>query len=47
MPDTYKDMVRLGIAMYGMYPSDEVNKDKVLLKPALELKSHVTMVKNV
>lgn len=41
MPDTYKDMVRLGIAMYGMYPSDEVNKDKVQLKPALELKSHV------
>ena len=47
MPDTYKDMVRLGIAMYGMYPSDEVNKDKVQLKPALELKSHVTMVKTV
>lgn len=47
MPYTYKDMVRLGIAMYGMYPSYEVNQSRVSLEPALELKSHVTMVKNV
>lgn len=47
LPDTYKDMVRLGIAMYGMYPSEEVDKSRVLLKPALKLMSHVTYVKNV
>ncbi len=47
MPQTNMDMVRLGIAMYGMYPSDEVFRDNVRLKPALELKSHVTMVKVV
>ena len=47
MPETYNDMVRLGIAMYGMYPSDEVIKKRVHLRPALELKSHVTMVKTV
>ncbi len=47
MPYTYKDMVRLGIAMYGMYPSDEVKQSNVDLRPALELKSHVTMVKCV
>lgn len=47
MPYTYSDLVRLGIAMYGMYPSNEVNKENVCLKPALELKSHVTMVKTV
>lgn len=47
MPKTHNDMVRLGIAMYGMYPSDEVIKKRVLLRPALELKSHVTMVKTV
>ena len=46
-PIHYKDMVRLGIAMYGMYPSYEVEQSKVDLKPALELKSHVTMVKSV
>lgn len=47
MPEANLDMVRLGIAMYGMYPSDEVKKEKVELYPALELKSHVTMVKEV
>lgn len=47
MPYTHKDMVRLGIAMYGMYPSEEVDKTKIKLYPALELKSHVTMVKTV
>lgn len=41
------DMVRLGIAMYGMYPSDEVKKEKVELFPALDLKSHITMVKEI
>jgi alanine racemase len=47
MPQTYKDMVRLGIAMYGMYPSNEVDKSRVVLKPALKLMSHVTYVKEV
>lgn len=47
MPDTYKDMVRLGIAMYGMYPSTEVDMERVQLKPALKLMSHVTYVKEV
>ena len=47
MPDTYKDMVRLGIAMYGMYPSTEVDMERVQLMPALKLMSHVTYVKEV
>ena len=47
MPHVDLDMVRLGIAMYGMYPSDEVKKEKVELFPALDLKSHVTMVKEI
>lgn len=47
MPQANKDLVRLGIAMYGMYPSDEVKKQNACLKPALALKSHVTMVKTV
>lgn len=47
MPDTYKDMVRLGIAMYGMYPSTDVDMERVKLKPALKLMSHVTYVKEV
>lgn len=47
MPQVDLDMVRLGIAMYGMYPSDEVKKENVELFPALDLKSHITMVKEI
>lgn len=39
------DLVRAGISLYGMYPSEEVEKAKVPLKPALELVSHVAHVK--
>lgn len=45
--DKHYDMVRLGIALYGFYPSDEVQKDKVELKPAMEIFSHVIHVKTV
>ena len=47
MPEANLDMVRMGIALYGMYPSEEVDKDRVRLAPAIELKSHVTMVKEL
>ncbi len=47
MQDVNMDCVRAGIAMYGMYPSDEVNKQKVKLYPAMELKSHVVYVKDI
>lgn len=38
------DMVRSGIITYGLYPSEEVNKDAVKLKAALEWKTHVINV---
>jgi len=41
------DIVRAGIAMYGLWPSDEVDRNRVKLTPALELKSHVIYVKDV
>ncbi|MFI3324681.1 MAG: alanine racemase [Clostridia bacterium] len=40
------DMVRAGIILYGLSPSDEV-KNKLDLKPALSLKSVVSHVKKV
>lgn len=46
-PNMKHDLARAGIAMYGMYPSDEVDKTAVDLKPALTLKSHVSFVKNI
>lgn len=39
------DLVRAGISTYGLYPSAEVEKKNVPLKPALELISHVAHVK--
>ncbi|WP_073993282.1 alanine racemase [Parasporobacterium paucivorans] len=39
--------VRPGIAIYGLYPSDEVMKEKVVLKPALYMKSHIVQLKSV
>lgn len=38
---------RIGISLYGLYPSDEVNKDNVTLKPGLELKSHIVFIKDI
>ena len=45
--DKQYDMVRMGISLYGMYPSDEVDKTRVLLMPAMEVISHVIHVKDV
>lgn len=40
-----QNLSRAGISTYGMYPSEEVHKENVDLKPALELISHVAFVK--
>ncbi|HHY24099.1 MAG TPA: alanine racemase [Clostridiaceae bacterium] len=46
-PEMHLDMVRPGIILYGYYPSSEVNKHKLLLKPAMTLKANVILVKEV
>lgn len=45
VPEGHMDLVRAGIATYGLYPSEEVIKENVPLKPALSLISHVAHVK--
>ena len=45
-PNHY-DMVRSGIVTYGMYPSAEVEPDRLPLKPALQWLSRVTHVKEL
>ena len=47
MPQSHLDMVRPGIASYGLYPSDEVNKKHVPLKPAMALKARIIHLKKV
>ncbi len=47
LPDTYLDAVRAGIILYGYYPSDEIDKNNLALKPALTLKATITNVKTL
>ena len=47
LPETHLDMVRAGIAIYGLYPSNEVNKRRIVLKPAMTLKSKIVHLKKV
>lgn len=44
-PEWGGGMLRLGISMYGLYPSAEVNKERIQLEPVLSLKTQVVMVK--
>lgn len=46
-PEYAFDMVRLGISMYGLYPSTEVNQKRIVLKPVMRLVTQIVMVKQV
>ncbi len=46
LPDTYLDMVRPGVMMYGYYPSNSTT-ESVAIRPAMTLKSRVSFVKSV
>ncbi|MFT8350129.1 alanine racemase [Clostridium saccharoperbutylacetonicum] len=47
MPETYLDAVRAGIILYGYYPSNEVKKEKLSLRPALTLKAKIARVQEM
>ena len=47
MPAEHMNMVRAGIVLYGLYPSDEVDKTKLDLNPVMSLHSHVVHLKEV
>lgn len=53
-PQTYFDMVRIGIGMYGLWPSKETylscllqNREPVQLKPVLSWKARIAQIKKV
>lgn len=46
-PQMHLDMVRPGVILYGMYPSEEVDKKKLNLIPAMTLKSTITHIKEI
>lgn len=47
LPEFQMEGVRLGIALYGMYPSEEVDKTHARLTPCLTLTSRIVMVKTL
>lgn len=47
LPQYNLDMVRAGIMLYGLYPSDDVDKSNVNLKPSMTLKAKLSYIKEV
>lgn len=41
------DIVRAGITIYGLWPSDEVSRESIILTPAMSLKSSIVYIKTV
>lgn len=47
MQEANMDAVRAGIILYGLYPSKEVEREPVPLKPLMSLRSHIAYIKTV
>ncbi|MBF0572792.1 MAG: alanine racemase [Desulfamplus sp.] len=47
IPEAHFNMVRAGIAMYGLYPSDESNREFIELEPVMSVASKIIHLKNV
>ena len=47
IPEANMNMVRAGIILYGLWPSDEVNKRNMDLQPVMSLKSHISYLKDL
>ncbi len=46
-PEMHLDMVRAGIILYGLYPSDDFDKSLIPLEPAMTLKARISNIKTV
>lgn len=47
LPKTHFEAVRPGIILYGYYPSEEVDKSNIQLKPVMELKTNIAHIKKI
>ncbi|MBP3678520.1 MAG: alanine racemase [Agathobacter sp.] len=47
IPEANMNMVRAGIILYGLWPSDEVNKRNMDLQPVMSLRSHISYIKDL
>lgn len=46
-PELSYNMVRLGISLYGLYPSEEVNRERVALEPVMSVKTKMVHIKTL
>lgn len=46
-PYTHLDMVRPGIILYGLYPSEKINMSRINLKPVMSVKTKVSGIKTL
>lgn len=47
LPDVHFEAVRPGIILYGYYPSNEVLKDRIDIRPVMSLKTNIVHIKNM
>lgn len=47
IPSVYFDAVRPGIILYGCYPSSEVDKNQLALKPVMSVKANIVHLKKI
>lgn len=47
IPEANMNLVRAGIILYGLWPSDEVNQRNIDLQPVMSLKSHISYIKDL
>ena len=47
MPQSHFNMVRPGIAIYGLWPSGEMDHTRICLKPAMSIRSRIIHIKDV
>ncbi|MCC3377124.1 alanine racemase [Cohnella sp. REN36] len=47
LPGHVGGMLRLGISLYGLYPSDEVRRDEIALEPVMSLKTQIVHAKTL
>ncbi len=47
LPEASMNLVRAGISLYGMWPSEEVHKERLDLRPALSLRSRIVFLKEL
>ncbi|MGN0484077.1 MAG: alanine racemase [Lachnospiraceae bacterium] len=47
LPEYHMSIVRAGITLYGLWPSDEVQKERLPIRPVLSLYSQVAYIKDL